>query len=402
MQQPSLQDIRNAAQAIEGAVEITPLTRSKTLSRITGADVYVKFENLQFTASFKERGALNKLLHLTEEERACGVIAMSAGNHAQGVAYHAQRLGVPTTIVMPESTPFIKVQQTEGFGATVVLHGAGITEAAEHAHQLADERGLVFVHPFDDAAVIAGAGTIGLEIAEGGVDFDSIIVPVGGGGLIAGVAIVAKVLMPKTEIIGVEAELFPAMRALIRDEATTPGGATIAEGIAVARPGEIAQAVCRADVSDIVLVPEAAIERAIFLFLTIEKTVAEGAGATPLAALLQDPTRFAGKKVALILTGGNIDARVLSSVIMRELVRDGRIFKIAVEAEDLPGQLGNISSAVGKAGGSILEVQHVRMVLEISVKQTLIEFLIEAKDANHARNICTAIEALGHSVRRLS
>ena len=357
---------------------------------------------MQFTASFKERGALNKLMSLSPEERARGVVAMSAGNHAQGVAYHAQRLKIPATIVMPEQTPFVKAQQTQSFGAEVILKGKSVAEAAEIANKIRQKRNLTFVHPYDDPKIIAGQGTIGIEIAESGVELDAVIVPIGGGGLISGIAIALSALKPQTQVIGVEAELFPAMRAVLRGEEAHCGGTTIAEGIAVSRVGEITAAACRKFHLDVILASEPLIERAIYLYLTIEKTVAEGAGAAALAALLTEPQRFKGKRVGLILAGGNIDPRLLASVIMRELIRDGRIFKIGVEIEDLPGQLSRVAGAIGKAGGSILEVQHSRFALDISAKHTILEVLIEARDARHGDEICHAIESEGLRVRHIN
>jgi len=398
----TLSDIEAAAKVIAGQVVETPFLLSRTLSQITGARVMIKFENLQFTASFKDRGAANRLASLTSEERARGVIANSAGNHAQGLAYHAQRLAIPATIVMPEMTPFTKVKQTQGFGARVVLKGRDLGEAGDAAHKIAEEEGLVFVHPYDDEKIIAGQGTIGLELAASGLDFDTVVVPLGGGGLIAGIAVAVKALKPGVEIIGVESELFPAMRAAMTAKPAQCGGATIAEGIAVPRPGKFTTEICRRLVDDVLLVPEAAFERAIYLLLTIEKTVAEGAGAAGLAALLHYPERFRGRKVAMILAGGNIDPRLLSSVILRELSRDGRIFKIAVSIDDLPGQLSRVARAIGDARGSILEVQHSRLSLDITAKQTLLEFLLEARDPEHGAEICGAIEKLGLAVKRMS
>jgi threonine dehydratase len=398
----TLADIEAAARTIEGRVVATPFLLSRTLSDITGAQVMIKFENLQFTASFKDRGALNKLASLSAAERARGVIANSAGNHAQGLAHHAERLRIPATIVMPEMTPFTKVKQTQGFGAEVFLKGANLSEAGEAAHKIAQERGLTFVHPYDDEMIIAGQGTIGLELARSGTEFDTVIVPLGGGGLISGIAVALDALKPGTKIVGVESEMFPAMRAALIGMPAPCGGSTIAEGIAVPHPGRLATEICRRLVEDVVLVSEAAIERAIYLLLTIEKTVAEGAGAAGLAALLQYPERFRGRRVAIILAGGNIDARLLASVIMRELSRDGRIFKIAVAIEDLPGQLSRVARAIGDARGSILEVQHSRLSLDISAKHTLLECLIEARDREHGQEICAAIEALGIGVRRMS
>jgi threonine dehydratase len=399
---PTLDDVRAAAKVLEGQIVKTPFLYSRTLSAITGAEVHIKFENLQFTASFKERGALNKLMSLSSEERARGVVAMSAGNHAQGVAYHAQRLKIPATIVMPEQTPFVKAQQTQSFGAEVILKGKSVAEAAEIAGEIQRVRNLTLVHPYDDPKIIAGQGTIGIEIAESGVDLDAVIVPIGGGGLISGIAIALSALKPKTQVIGVEAELFPAMRAALRGEEAHCGGTTIAEGIAVSRMGEITTAACRKFHVDVILASEPLIERAIYLYLTIEKTVAEGAGAAALAALLAEPARFKGKRVGLILAGGNIDPRLLASVIMRELIRDGRIFKIGVEIEDLPGQLSRVAGAIGKAGGSILEVQHSRFTLDISAKHTFLEVLIEARDARHGDEICQAIESEGLRVRHIN
>lgn len=397
----SLTDIEAAARVLKGQIVETPFLLSRTLSEITGASVMIKFENLQFTASFKDRGAANKLASLSAAERARGVIANSAGNHAQGLAYHAQRLGIPATIVMPETTPFTKVKQTQGFGARIVLKGKDLSEAGDEAHRIAKEEGLVFVHPYDDEKIVAGQGTIGLEICSAGLDFDTVVVPLGGGGLIAGIAVAVKALKPNVQVIGVESELFPAMRAALIGRPAECGGATIAEGIAVPRPGRITTEICQRLVDEVLLVPEAAFERAIYLFLSIEKTVAEGAGAAGLAALLRYPERFRGKRVALILAGGNIDPRLLSSVILRELSRDGRIFKIAVSIDDLPGQLSRVARAIGDARGSIVEVQHSRLSLDITAKQTLLEFLLEARDREHGGEIIAAIEKLGLPVKRM-
>lgn len=397
----SLTDIEAAARVLKGQIVETPFLLSRTLSEITGASVMIKFENLQFTASFKDRGAANKLASLSAAERARGVIANSAGNHAQGLAYHAQRLGIPATIVMPETTPFTKVKQTQGFGARIVLKGKDLSEAGDEAHRIAKEEGLVFVHPYDDEKIVAGQGTIGLEICSAGLDFDTVVVPLGGGGLIAGIAVAVKALKPNVQVIGVESELFPAMRAALIGRPAECGGATIAEGIAVPRPGRITTEICQRLVDEVLLVPEAAFERAIYLFLSIEKTVAEGAGAAGLAALLHYPERFRGKRVALILAGGNIDPRLLSSVILRELSRDGRIFKIAVSIDDLPGQLSRVARAIGDARGSIVEVQHSRLSLDITAKQTLLEFLLEARDREHGGEIIAAIEKLGLPVKRM-
>ncbi|UCE88001.1 MAG: threonine ammonia-lyase, partial [Deltaproteobacteria bacterium] len=337
-----LRDIQAAAEAIAGSVVRTPCTRSRTLSEITGAQVILKFENHQFTASFKDRGALVKLLTLTPEERSAGVIAMSAGNHAQAVAYHAQRLGIPATIVMPRTTPNVKVERTRAFGAEVILHGAGLDAAREHAEALARQRKLVLVHPYDDEHIIAGQGTIALEMLDAFRDLETLVVPIGGGGLIAGVATAAKALRPEIEIVGVEAARFPAMLQAIRGEPIECGSETLAEGIAVVEPGRCTLPVIRERVDEILLVGEGDIEAAVLLLLEVEKTVVEGAGAAGLAALLQHRSRFAGRQVGLILSGGNIDLLALSSIIQRGLVRSGRLVRLHVGIPDVPGALAEV------------------------------------------------------------
>jgi threonine dehydratase len=395
----TLADIEAAARAIEGRVERTPLRYSRTLSDITGAQIWIKFENLQFTAAFKERGALNKLLSLTNAERAAGVVAMSAGNHAQGVAYHAARLGIPATIVMPRATPFVKVEHTRNFGARVLLVGDTLDEANTHARELEASEKLTFVHPFDDAKVIAGQGTIGLEILSELEDFDVMPIPVGGGGLASGVATAIKALRPDTSILGVESEMYPALYAELRGEAPVVGGATIAEGIAVKRAGRIPMEICSRLLDDIILVSEDDLERAITYFATVEKTVAEGAGAAGLAALLAQPERFRGRKVVLILCGGNIDTRLLASVLTRSLVREKRLTSIRIVGGDQPGLLARVSKVIGDNGGNIIEVAHNRIALDVPAKGAEFDIMIETRDARHTQDIIEALTREGFPPR---
>jgi len=397
----TLEDVRKAAERITGAVVRTPCLRSETLSRIAKADVWIKFENLQFTASFKERGALNTLLQLTADERRRGVIAMSAGNHAQGVAYHAGRLGIPATIVMPSFTPNTKVTHTRAHGAEVVLHGDTLSEAAAEAHRLAAERKLVFVHPYDDPRIIAGQGTIALEMLEDAPALDTIVAPVGGGGMIAGCAVAARGLKPDIKVIGVESEGYSAMRQLLAQEPVTAGGDTIAEGIAVRDIGKLPLELCGKLLDRVVSVDEVAIEHAIALLLEVEKTVAEGAGAASLAALLAYPALFAGRKVGLVLSGGNIDTRLLASVLMRGLVRDGRIVRLRLRITDAPGQLARVSTIIGKAGGNIVEVQHGRLFGGVVAKAADLHVTIETRDRSHIGEIVSALQAGGFTVRVL-
>ncbi len=359
------------------------MRHSRTLSAIAGCDVWLKFENLQFTASFKERGALNKLLSLTEAERAAGVIAMSAGNHAQGVAYHAARLGIPATIVMPKGTPFTKIQHTQDHGARVLIEGDVLAESAAFAVDLGIAEGLTFVPPYDDPQVIAGQGTIALEMLDKVPELDTLIVPIGGGGLISGMAIAAKAIKPEIAIYGVQTELYPSMYRAIRGETGPSGGATVAEGIAVQTAAERTQAIIAAHVEDIFLVDEAALEHAVALILEVEKTVAEGAGAAGLAALLANRACFAGRKVGLVLTAGNIDPRLLASVILRELSRGGRISVFHVELTDRPGSLAKIATVIGEAGGNIIEVLHNRLSSAISAKNVAVDITVETRDAVH-------------------
>jgi threonine dehydratase len=397
----TLDDVRAAAARIAGAVVRTPCLRSETLSRIARAEIWIKFENLQFTASFKERGALNTLLQLTPEERKRGVIAMSAGNHAQGVAYHAGRLGIPATIVMPSFTPNMKVTHTRGHGARVVLHGDTLAEAGAEAHRLAAAEKLVFVHPYDDPRIIAGQGTIALEMLGDVPQLDTLVAPVGGGGMIAGCAVAARGLKPELKVIGVETEGYSAMRQLLADQPVTAGGDTIAEGIAVRDIGKLPLALCQALLDKVVSVDEVAIEHAIALLLEVEKTVAEGAGAVGLAALLAYPELFAGRKVGLVLSGGNIDTRLLASVLMRGLVRDGRIVRLRLRITDAPGQLARVATIIGKAGGNIVEVQHQRLFGGVVAKAADLDVTVETRDRDHIGELVTALRADSFTVRVL-
>jgi threonine dehydratase len=391
----SLETIRAAAGRIAGAIERTPFLPSQTLSRLTGCELYLKFENLQFTASFKERGALNKLLSLSEAERRRGVIAMSAGNHAQAVAYHAARLGIPAQIVMPKGSPNTKIKNTRVHGATVVLEGETLADAARHAHALAARDGLVFVHPYEDELVMAGQGTVGLEMLEAVPALDVLAIPVGGGGLIAGVATVARALNPKIRIFGVESRTYPSMHQRLAGEPVKVGGDTIAEGIAVKDVGDMAFDIVRREVEDVVVVAEETIERAIVALIEIEKTVAEGAGAAALAALLEHPQRFAGKRVGIPISGGNIDSRVLASVLMRGLVRDARLVRLRVTMPDVSGSLAKVAQLIADAGGNIVEVQHQRIFGTASVRSPEVEFLIETRDSEHTRALVRSLEEKG-------
>ncbi len=402
LQPPTVDDIRAAAERIKGAVIRTPMLVSRTLSEIIGAEVWLKFENLQFTAAYKERGALNKLLQLSDQERARGVIAASAGNHAQAVAYHAKRLGIPAIIVMPEPTPTVKVTQTEGHGAKVVLYGAMFDDAYARARELALENGYVFVHPFDDPQIIAGAGTVGLELLEDAPDLDTIVVPIGGGGLMSGVSIAARAIKPDIELIGVEAELYPSMKCAIQDCQMPMGGDTLAEGIAVKQPGELTSRILRGYANDVILVPERDLERAVAMLAGIEKTVVEGAGAAGLAAMLSDRGRFAGKKVATILCGGNIDTHLLANVLVRDLVRQGRIARLRVAAHDQPGALAAITAKVYEAGVNVIDINHSRIFTRLPAKDTMIEVECEARDAASIDDVVTRLEAAGFQVERSS
>lgn len=390
-----IEDVRAAARLLDGQIVRTPCTASPSLSRLTGAEVVLKLDNLQFTGSFKDRGALVKLSTLGADERRRGVIAMSAGNHAQSVAHHAARLGIPATIVMPRFTPTVKVERTRGFGAEVILHGEGLEQARAHTDDLVRERGLVLIHPYDDPAVIAGQGTVALEVLEQCPGLDALLVPVGGGGLISGIAVAAKALAPGIEVIGVEAARFPAMRQALAGEPIVCGNSTIAEGIAVKEPGRRTLEIVRALVDDIVLVDEDAIEAAVLLLLDIEKTVVEGAGAVGLAALLAQKPRFAGRRVGVIVSGGNIDLMVLSSIIQRGLVRRGRLVRLNVGMPDRPGSLARASAIIAEANANVIEVQHQRAFSVLSIKQVLCEFVIETLGRDHLTEIVAALERDG-------
>jgi threonine dehydratase len=395
------EDIEAAARTLAGQVVRTPCLRSERLSELLGCDITLKFETFQHSSSFKDRGAYVKLASLSEEERARGVIAMSAGNHAQGVAYHATRLGIPATIVMPKLTPFVKVEKTTQFGARVLLEGDSVDEAADYAHRVAAERNLTFIHPYDDPLIIAGQGTIGLEMLTDAPDLDVLLVPIGGGGLIAGVAIAAKALKPEVEIVGVQAAACPSMYRKRAGLPEAPLRPTIAEGIAVKNPGELTLPIVRALVGDILLVEENAIEDAILTLLEVEKTVVEGAGAIGLAALTAYRERFVGRRIGLVLCGGNIDLRLLSVVILRGLVHSKRVISIRVGMPDAPGNLARAAALIGEAGGNILEVAHQRAFSPLSVKSTEVNFIVETQNAAHATEVVTALRAAGFEVRLL-
>jgi threonine dehydratase len=394
-------DVFQVTKLISGRVLRTPTLPAPKLSRLTGGHVFVKYENLQVTGSFKDRGALVKLLSLSEAERARGVIAMSAGNHAQAVAFHTRRLGIPALIVMPEQTPFVKISNTEAFGAEVMLAGQTLADAQEKARAISDERGLTFVHPYDDPLVMAGQGTLGAEFLEDQPDLDCVILPIGGGGLISGCAVAMKKLKPDIEIFGVEAALYPSMKAALDGTPAVCGGQTLAEGIAVKNAGQLAIPIVTALISDIFLVNETQIEQAVAAFLSLQKTMAEGAGATGLAALLAQPERFRGRKVGLVLSGGNIDVRMLASIMVRGLEREGKIISLRLVIDDQPGMLGLVATCLGQAGANILEVSHQRMFLNVPAKGTTLDVRIETKDAGHAAEIIARLEQKGFSVIRL-
>ena len=388
-------DIDAAAERLNGQVLDTPCVESRTLSQLTGCQVFLKFENLQYTASFKERGACNKLSQLSADERARGVIAMSAGNHAQGVAYHAQRLGIRAVIVMPRFTPGVKVERTRGFGAEVVLHGDTLEEARAHAYALAEQQGLVFVHPYDDEAIVAGQGTVALEMLRAQPDIDTLVIAIGGGGLIAGMATAARAMRPDIQIIDVQTERFPAMYNAIKGTHLPQGSSTIAEGIAVGTPGVIPQAIIRDNVDDLLLVDEGDIEQAIVMLLEIEKTLVEGAGAAGLAAVLKHPERFAGRKVGLVLCGGNIDPMLLASIIERGMVRAGRLARIAVNARDVPGNLARITALVAEAGANIDEVHHQRAFTLLAAQNVEIELVLQTRGREHVQQVIDLLNGAG-------
>ncbi|UCH49889.1 MAG: threonine ammonia-lyase [Betaproteobacteria bacterium] len=390
-----LKDIRAAAQAIAGEIVQTPCLFSRTLSGVAGAQLYLKFENQQFTASFKERGALNRLLALDSASRKRGVIAVSAGNHAQGVAYHAQRLGVPAVIVMPRFTPHVKVVHTRSFGAEVLLHGDNFDAAREHATRLIRERGLTFVHPYDDPRVIAGQGTIALEMLDAWPDLDVLVVPIGGGGLISGMAVAAKAINPKIQVVGAETLRFPSMYAALHGTAPHFGEHTIADGIAVKVPGAITLELVRQFVDDIVLVDEGDIEEAMLLLLEVEKTVVEGAGAVALATVIKHRERFAGKQVGLVLCGGNIDPLTLSDIIQRGMVRAGRLTRLHVQMRDLPGSLAQVTRVLGEANANIDEVHHHRAFTTLPVQSAEVEFVVRTRGSEHIQQIVAALAQAG-------
>lgn len=397
----TLADVEAAAAIVAGKVLRTPMMPAPRLSALTGAEVFVKHENMQATGSFKERGALVKLTRLTDDERRRGVIAMSAGNHAQAVAYHARRLGIPATIVMPEATPLVKVENTRAHGARVVLFGETLYESAERARAIAAEEGLVFVHPYDDPAVMAGQGTIALEMLADMPDLDTLVVPIGGGGLFSGIAVAAKALKPGIDVVGVEALLYPSFHNAIAGSDLPIGGPTLAEGIAVKTVGTMTLPIVRALASEIILVEEAAIERAVNAYATQQRTMAEGAGAAGLAAMFTRPERFSGRKVGLVLCGGNIDARLLASVMVRELERAERIVSFRITTSDRPGLLGRVASRLGELGANILEVSHGRLYLDVPAKGVTIDLTVETRDAEHTRAILAALEADGLAPRRV-
>ncbi|SMQ61947.1 threonine dehydratase [Altererythrobacter xiamenensis] len=389
----TIDDVRAAAARIEGSVVRTPMMRSQTLSEIAGCEIWLKFENQQFTAAYKERGALNALLHLTDEQKKRGVIAASAGNHSQGLSYHGTRLGVPVTIVMPRTTPTVKVQQTESVGGNVVLEGETFDEAYAHACKLEKELGLTFVHPFDDPIVAAGQGTVALEMLEDQPDLDCLVTPIGGGGLISGMATVAKTLNPEIEIIGVQASLYPSMYARVKGHEMDCGGDTLAEGIAVKAPGEFTSKIIAERVDDILLVEERALEEAVSLLLQIEKTVVEGAGAAGLAAVLANPERFAGKKVGLVLCGGNIDTRLLANVLLRDLARQGRLARLRITLQDRPGALFKVMNEFNEHNVNIIEIYHQRIFTSLPAKGLITDIECEARDREQ-------LDALVNSLRK--
>ena len=383
---------------IAGQVVATPMLHSKTLSQITGADIWLKFENLQFTAAYKERGALNALLLMEEQQRSRGVIAASAGNHSQGLSYHGTRLGVPVTIVMPRTTPTVKVMQTESVGGKVELHGETFDEAYAHARELEKERGLTFVHPFDHPHVAAGQGTVALEMLEAQPDLDCLVVPIGGGGLMSGMATVAKALRPEIEMVGVQAQLFPSMYAEVRGEDLPCGGDTLAEGIAVKAPGEFTRQIIKELTDEILLVSEPSLEHAVSLLLQIEKTVVEGAGAAGLAAVLSNPSRFEGRKVGLVLCGGNIDTRLLANVLLRDLARAGRIARLRITLQDRPGALYAVMGVFNQHNVNILEIHHQRIFTSLPAKGLFTEIECEARDREQLQGLVEALRGKGYSV----
>jgi threonine dehydratase len=396
----TIDDVRRAAARIAGRVVDTPCLKSQTLSAIAGCEVWLKFENLQFTASFKERGAANRLLGLSAAERARGVLAVSAGNHAQGVALHAQRLGIPATIVMPRFTPSVKVEATRSFGPRIVLEGESLDEARAHGMALAQAEGLTFIHPYDDPAVIAGQGTIALEMLRDAPDLDALVVAVGGGGLIAGIAVAARALEPGIEVVGVQTERFPQMYESFHGTSRPHGAGTIAEGIAVPTPGSITAPLVRAQVADLVLVDEGDLEEAIVMLLEVEKTVVEGAGAAGLAALLRHRERFAGRRVGLVLCGGNIDPLLLAAIVRRSMVRSGRLARVRIEIRDRPGALAGITATLAAAGANIEEISHQRVFSTVSAERAEVEVVFQARGEPHVADVLAQLAAAGYPASR--
>jgi threonine dehydratase len=399
----TIEAVHRAAASIAGAIAHTPTVSAPGLSELAGTEIHLKLETLHRTGSFKERGALTKLLTLDARERCVGIVAMSAGNHAQGVAYHAQRLGIPATIVMPEGTPFIKIDRTEAFGARVVLKGDSLAAARQAADALAREQGLALVHPYDDPAVIAGQGTIALEFLADHPGLDTLVVPIGGGGLISGIAVAAKALNPEIEIIGVQSTLYPSMYRLMRGEDPGPpaAAATLAEGIAVKEPGRLTRQIVKALVSDILLVDDVAIEGAVETLLDRQKLVVEGAGAAGVAAVVAAPERFRGRRVGIVICGGNIDARLLASILMRGLVREGRLVRLRSELPDMPGALSRLSGVIGKHAGNIVEVHHQRLFHDASVKRAELDVVVETQNRRHVEMLIAALVAAGFPTQLL-
>lgn len=398
----TIADIRAAAQRLEGQVIRTPLVPAARMSEVLGCELYLKLENLQRTGSFKDRGAYIRLSNLGEEESRRGVIAMSAGNHAQGVAYHAQRLGIPATIVMPEFAPFSKVERTKSFGARVVLTGDTLDASAKAARQIAEEDGLTFVHPYDDPDVIAGQGTIGLEIMEDMPDVDILVVPIGGGGLISGISLAVKDAKPDVRIIGVETELYPSMLNALKGRGELPGGSSLADGIAVKNPGQLTKEIIARLVEEVAVVPEQVIETAIQRLVEEQKIVAEGAGAAGVAEVLNEPERFAGKKIVTVICGGNIDVRLLSGVLTRGLVRDGRMVRLRIGIVDQPGTLARIADIIGRSSANIIEVYHQRLFYDVPAKRADIDVVLETRNSEHVTEIIVSLEEHGFPTRVLS
>ena len=395
LDEPTLQDILQRKDPAWGNIARTPFLKSEKLSAQTGCELFVKYENLQYTGAFKERGALAKLLSLTSEERARGVIAASAGNHAQGVARNAAVLGINATIVMPLHTPYVKVQQTEALGADVILAGDGYDEANLVAREKCDREGLTFVHPFDDPHVIAGQGTIGVEMLEDVPDLDVLVVPIGGGGLLSGIALAARRIKPDIRIIGVQASLYPSMRNIVKGASEPVGGMTLAEGIAVREPGQLTRSLVADLVDDIVLVDERALESALSLYLNVQKTLSEGAGAAGLAAILTEPALFKGAKVGTLICGGNIDTRLLSSILMRDIARQGRMARLRIELLDVPGQLTKVADVIAKAGGNVIDVSYHRIFNDLPAKSTYLDISVETNDRPHLDRIIENLRASG-------